>query len=380
MSDGIEIIVTRRSDELKKRLKRFNLVFVPCGANFSILREPLLVNLGGAVRIAATFATSVDDPDIGSLLILTEIEKFAQNGKFGGGTLGQIRQKVGKFLEAGSMVCLLSSQPRIAYRSVPGSSIIEDSAVCFLQALDDDECAPDAIIAGVLPSFGLKHRSDLAGLLYDAISELGVGMLAALDHAIFEAGLGRDFLRLLEPREIEALQGAGFVKISEEKTEFTTPQCFVEFTEAVAAVLAGVVSPQDELASISEGIWLIERTVRAKLRQLAIQQFAGRWKKNLLHGDLQLKVVGRARIEANVTALNISDLRDPIEWLSLGELLEVVQGIKFNGFGLDELFWRRFKYDILPIRNRLSHMRLIKKGDRETVAMWVARIKSVIQV
>jgi len=40
----------------------------------------------------------------------------------------------------------------------------------------------------------------------------------------------------------------------------------------------------------------------------------------------------------------------------------------------DELTWRLFKNDIVPIRNRLSHMRLLKKGDMATVRMWVKRV------
>ena len=36
-----------------------------------------------------------------------------------------------------------------------------------------------------------------------------------------------------------------------------------------------------------------------------------------------------------------------------------------------------FKNDVVPIRNRLSHMRLLKKGDRTKVRTWVKRIADV---
>ncbi len=31
----------------------------------------------------------------------------------------------------------------------------------------------------------------------------------------------------------------------------------------------------------------------------------------------------------------------------------------------------------MPIRNRISHMRLLKKGDRGTVRMWVVRVQEL---
>lgn len=95
-----------------------------------------------------------------------------------------------------------------------------------------------------------------------------------------------------------------------------------------------------------------------------------------MHGDLEAKVLERARNDNSPDASSVSDLRDPLEWLSLGELLKVVE--KSGFIGADALFWRRFGADVIPIRNRLSHMRLIRKGDRETALAWDSRIRRTL--
>jgi len=139
-----------------------------------------------------------------------------------------------------------------------------------------------------------------------------------------------------------------------------------------------MVEPPVDLADISNGLWFIERSIRLKLRDYAISAFGSKWRSQVLHGDLATKVLGRARFDAAVTALSVAELRDPIEWLSVGELLQVISHRTVGGLGQDTVLWEKFTAEIVPIRNRLSHMRLIKKGDRETVLMWASRIAQIL--
>lgn len=115
------------------------------------------------------------------------------------------------------------------------------------------------------------------------------------------------------------------------------------------------------------------------LREAAIREAGGKWRKNLFNETIAKHVLERARNDVNVTAASISELRDPIEWLSLGELLDVVESPKFNGLSWDGVLWRRFRQEVMPIRNRISHMRLLKKRDRTTVRMWVNRITTTLR-
>ncbi|WP_284743917.1 hypothetical protein [Amycolatopsis sp. RTGN1] len=200
-------------------------------------------------------------------------------------------------------------------------------------------------------------------------------MLTDLDFAIFEANHVDGFVNEVEPAVAEALRGAGLAQVVDGSLEFTAVGPFWKFKNAVADTIAAVVGPQSELSDVSDGLWLIERTIRKALREAAIAASGGSWRRNLFNKAIADNVLGRARGDVYPTAATVSDLRDPTEWLSLGELLEVVRSPQFDGLSWDAVAWKHFTQDIVPIRNRLSHMRLLKKDDRATVRMWVNRVK-----
>jgi hypothetical protein len=375
------LAATQRAKELRHRLRRHKLVFVQCGAAFEILREPLLNKVGGTVLDAVDFVSSTGSIDaISGPLVLTGLEAFARNGSAARATLGTVRKKVNELRDADLEICLFSRHPRIAYAPVPGSNLLEDTSPYCLPLLNKEECpmAGRDRLGFMFPSLGLDDNFELSRVFRDALDELGVNVLTALDFVVFEARLGPGFLSELDAGVKEALRGAGFGRMVNDELEFVDPQLFRYFEDAIADVMANIVSPQNDLADISEGIWLIERTIRRALRDAAIARFGAGWRKSVLNEAVGNSVLGRARRDVNVTAVSVAELRDPIEWLSLGELLEVVQSNVFSGLALDNMSWKRFAQDILPVRNRLSHMRLLKKGDKATVRMWVNRIEKFL--
>ncbi len=114
--------------------------------------------------------------------------------------------------------------------------------------------------------------------------------------------------------------------------------------------------------------------IRRKVRSAAIEQFGARWRAQVVGGDLPNKILERARGEAYPGAVSLKEIRDPLEWLTLGELLEVATH-GFMGLGLDSVVWRKFAQDVLPARNRLTHMRLARRGDRELIGMWAVQVR-----
>jgi hypothetical protein len=189
-----------------------------------------------------------------------------------------------------------------------------------------------------------------------------------------------DFTDQLDVAHLEALRGAGLLQISGSgEYSFAVSRRINEFREAVAHALADVVLPQSEFSEVADGLWTIERMIRRALRKAAIEQHQGRWRKQVVnHGDLAETLLKRAKRDAYLTAENVAELRDPIEWMSLGELLEVVSSSGYAGLGINEYTWRRFAFEVLPIRNRLSHMRLIKDRDKATIAVWVVWLKRLL--
>lgn len=382
MSEAISAAICWRSAELRKKLRRHRLIFVQCGALLDVFNKGLLASVPHKRVKAVEFAENTSEAvgDLG-VLIVTGVEDFASLGTVGDTTLGQLRVRVDKALDEGVDVCLLSRAPRMTYAAVPGSSVIEDSAFCAVPILTDAERESHALSApeSVFPEVGFRGCDSLTELFTSALLELGSSVLEALDHDIFEARNTSGLSRHLDTRVLEALRGAGFAVAIEDEVQFAAPRLFGEFRESVANALAGLTEPPSDLASISEGLFFIERSIRASLRRSAIGRYGGKWRKEVLHGDLPLKVLERARVDAHVGARSVAELRDPIEWLTLGELLEVSRSDRFDGLSFDEVAWRRFAQDVIPIRNRLSHMRLMKKGDEETVRLWRSLVKSAFK-
>jgi len=362
-------------NDLRSRLRRHGLVFVQCGAAFGELKHDLLEALDGVVRMAEHFAV---DPEEHSdlLLVLTGVETFAREMHGHPASLGELRLKVSAALDRGCEVCLISSAPRVSYPPIPGSSLLDDASAFFidLEAVSEEDDP-----AHFFPSIRCGNAT-IDELFREILLELGFGVLASLDRAVFDSQLDRDaFMNVLDPREIEALRGAGLAVLGASRQPlFSVRQRFGEFKEALSSVLADHTDPQEELAFISAELWRIERSIRKAVRAKAMREFGQGWRGQVLHGDLSTKVLERALMDGSVGTRSVRELRDPIEWLTLGELLEVINTATFGRLGLAPAFWPRFAQEILPIRNRLSHMRHFKTGDRSTVTIWSAQVDRML--
>jgi hypothetical protein len=379
MTDKIALAARARAEEALRRMKRFRLVFVQCGAMFDIIREPLLEELGGLRMDAAALAAGDCRPDEDTTtVVLNDVEVFAATGDSQGTTLGALREKVNELCDRDIAVCLVSRRPKNAFAPVTGSNLLEDASPYYIPLLEVQECveglhSPDGL---TLPAVGLGGSYDLDELLRSTVRELGVNVLTELDFTLFEARHELNFVTEIDPSIADALRSAGLLHLMGEERHFALGQLW-RLKQAIADAMAEVVTPQPDLAAVSSDLWQIERTIRRLLRDAAVADCPKKWRKVLLSESLAETVLGRARGDVNVTAASVAELRDPIEWLSLGEMLELVQSKKFGGLFWDELTWRLFKNDIVPIRNRLSHMRLLKKGDKATVRMWVRRMADI---
>lgn len=376
MTDKITKVARARAEDVRRRMKRFKLVFVQCGAMFDIIREPLLEELGGSRMRADAFAIGDRKADEDTtVVVLDDVEVFAANGTSQGTTLGALRQKVNELCDQGIAVCLVSRRPKIAFAPVAGSNLLEDASPYYIPLLDEHECVDGKhnATAPTLPTVGLGDSSDLDELVRSTVRELGVNVLTELDFALFEARHELNFVTEIGPSITDALRSAGLLHLVGEEPRLAFEQLW-RLKQAIADAMAEVVTPQSDLAAVSDGLWQIERIIRKFLRDAAVADSPKKWRNQLLNASLAETVLGRARGDVNVTAVSVAELRDPIEWLTLGELLDLVQSKKFGGLFWDELTWRLFKNDIVPIRNRLSHMRLLKKGDKATVRMWVKRV------
>lgn len=362
--------IDKTTEALHERLRRHKLIFVQAGAVF----EGLDMRVLEATRAVLIDAQALTAHEEAPQVIVTGLEALADSPP-GSASLGELRQIVSDLLGRGVEVCLWSSAPRIAYVPMPGSSLIDDASQFFMQLLPELEGDPESVYPAVrISSVAVED------MFARAITELGMSVLASLDRAIFDGQMDHETMfGLLDPRESEALRGAGLAFCEDRaRYEFASPRRFNEFRSQLANVLASEVHPQGELSEISQDLWLIERTLRRAVRSAAVDAFGQTWRGQVLHGDLNAKVLTRAMVDGAVAVKSVRELRDPIEWLSLGELLEVITSTTFNGLDLQPLVWTKFGQDVLPIRNRLSHMRHFKHGDRGTVKMWVSQVERLL--
>lgn len=364
-----------RAEIVKRSLTRHRLVFLQMGAVFDPIREVVVASLGEHTTLGARSSW------LGSAgsapLVVTGMEHCAGAA---GNVLGEARELVFEVMDAGRQVCLVSRAPRIAYQSVPGSSVLEDSALVTLPLLSRDELQ---LPPGEYPPMGWNWPVVALGetlsaeVVQPVLAELGQGLIAALDHALFEVNpKGTEGISFLSAREVEGLRGCGLVEVSENGgVALAVPSALKMLRESVAAHISATVEPVAVLGLVTAGLWFIERTIRNHVRDAAISKFGSGWRGSCL-GGLSREVLRRAQLDTSVTAKSVADLRDPLEWLTLGELMELVRSQAFDNLGIEPAIWRKLQEQLVPIRNRVAHVRMLKAGDDEPVSMWASLVRS----
>jgi hypothetical protein len=379
----IETVINGRLQVVKRSLTRHRLVFVQCGAAFQPIKDELLGRLGATVVLASDLLDA-EHPELSPAVVVVGLEQIGNLHPVPtGNRLGALRERVLTLVDEGKSVCLVSSAPRISYGNVPGSSLLEDAALALMPPLTDAECPSDARrrAGWRLPAIAFGNDVDSAACLTAILGELGTGVLSALDHCLFEidprssAGLG-----FLTDREVEAVRGTGLLTVNPAgECELVDQRLLGSLKEALSALLGAATMPPISLSSVSNGLWYIERTIRSALRREASRANGRNWRTQTIPGGLAVEVLKRARSDTSLAAASVAELRDPLEWLTLGELLDLVTSNKHGGLGVDRLIWRRFSEQVVPVRNRLSHMRLLKSSDEEVVSTWVRLIRQQLE-
>lgn len=277
--------------------------------------------------------------------------------------MGVLRECLFRDIEAGARVILLSRAPRIAFPPVVGSSLLDDASLAHAPTVTGAGAHewPTCVEDGALPS----------EVLYRTLTELGLDLCASLDRVVYENLLtGETALGLLNSRELEALDGSSLTAPNGATRTWNFPKHLAPLKNALDDVLADALEPQRQLAEVTSGLWKIERIIRREVRRRATAAWAKNWRTQCLNGDLAAKVLERASESAYLSAMSVKQLRDPLEWLSLGELLQLKDRPEIGGLGLSPAHWRQFSSQIMPIRNRLAHMRNLRPEDAADVVKW----------
>ena len=325
----------------------------------------LVYDGGKAQQISATDLPRPGSP--GDIVFVTEVEGLSQQRHGQGTGLGILREQVHTMLDAGVDVCLVSDLPRIGYPPTPGSSLLLDAHVFQMDSCRRAIADDTALGTGALARPPLE-----AEMVRGLLDRLGLDALSALDHLIFDMGAtSHPDSALLAPLEWEALRGSGLVELRTGDDQHVIRTPLSVLMTALTDVLAENLAVQHDLADVVVGMTELELRLRRAARAKAVETFGVKWRGQVFNEMLNQAVLDRATADAYAPPPSVKALRDPFEWLSLGELLEVVRNSKWCGrLGLEDRYWRRLGENVLPVRNRVSHMRLLRRGDLDTVRTW----------
>lgn len=347
-------------EDLRLRVERFKLLFLQLGYANEPARRALMNS--GFPRVSLDEYLGLLGPPIEKTLIIEGIEKFANGAP--GVTMGQLRDAVHQDMDEGRRIILLSRAPQKAFPNVDGSSLLQDARFARGPALDIQ--GPNELPTCIDDEVGVEE------VLRTALLELGSSVCADLDRVLYENQLvGQDALSGLESQVLEALDGAGLTHFSSGQRTWNFGTHLIPLKAALADVLAGFLEPSGQFPEVNRSLWKIERILRREIRALAIAQWGKTWRQSLLNGDLASKVLARAQESAYPAAASLREIRDPLEWLSLGELLSLRDISAIGYLGIPMPIWRNFESQIMPIRNRMAHMRNLHPSDATDSTKWL---------
>lgn len=273
--------------------------------------------------------------------------------------LGIARHAILSWRDAGGRICLISRHPRISFPDCRGSSVLSDAYV----------------IRHDFSSVVWGPRGSLDGR-YQMLRDLGAEALAFVDTLTNDLDTWDNLDESLgSPLEWEALEGVGVVRrhpggrvVGEIGRGALQP--------VLEAAIAEVFEPQSDYARVVSQLFTMERLVRHAVRSEAIHKYGKGWRASLLDADLQARVLERSRPDFGPPG-SIKSIRDPMEWVTLGELIDLAGSEKLSSLGVPAASWRRMADEVLPVRNRIGHMRLIRRTDAQRTSSWLAAVRRV---
>ncbi|WP_344106503.1 hypothetical protein [Myceligenerans crystallogenes] len=327
-------------------------MFFQLGNLFEEERSAVLELAGRRIR-AREFATA--DPGTiaqdAHILVVDGLDELLGTR---GESLGGIRERTMSVVESGTSVAIVSRSPKTAFPETVGSDVIYDAKQIF------------AIPGEVDPA-------DLEDVDFVALSirELGDRTIIALADALWESGLSpTKCLDHLDRVHQEALRGAGLVQVDQTKLRWMTGLDHKLLRRASAMVASETTSFTPALPDTFTNMWILERAVRNAIRKGLMTKMGEGWRENSLEEPLRSEVIGRAQRDSHPSARRARDLRDPLEWLSTTEMLDLRERRQLGELGLASHMWSRLRTEIVPIRNRVAHMRMISNADALTIEKW----------
>lgn len=314
--------------------------------------------------------------------------------------LQRMRPVLNKARRNGWRVLLVSTVPPDLYPALAGSSILMDARLVQGRPIDPVSAGEYVRSLGVTVEEAVanvvKHSSGSRALLeafasielstgsgnskrakaleaernlaQRAFDEIGPLLCMWLEHWIFESGREEVYETDIATNYIVALRSAGVIAPSEGDAFVMFPHVHRElWTAVLGEYLESVVEPPILWAQLVSELFAFERELRFAIKSALVE--AGTFESALI--PYRERILELARRDSVPAAVDLRDVRSPLDWLTLSDLLRVAQenaqsrSTRMCGYGSED--WVRLAREIVPIRNRVAHMRLARQGDLETI-------------
>ncbi|MCM3555501.1 EKC/KEOPS complex subunit CGI121/TPRKB [Janibacter melonis] len=324
-------------------------------------------------------------------------------------TLAQLRPQLHRLAGAGCRSLLVSTRPRGWFPIMSGSSVLFDGPklkVATLSATSIKSHYPDltnataanilnhssgsvALVEAFVAIDGSEDSSNakfaasrrvVERIYRAAFTELTIGSISLLENLVLEMDTFEVSEDDLPAASVSELVDAGISVVNDltGMVKLIDEGCRPEAAVALASVIEKITEPPTEWTGLARAVFEYERTARHAISAFFRKCHGESWKDIALL-DVGEKALGVARGEG-FSGSTPSELSTPLDWLLLDDLLELARTACKDGFGpvagLTAGQWSRQAAVVVPIRNRVAHMRLPRPGDLGTVRAQLRHLRT----
>ena len=310
----------------------------------------------------------------------------------------QLRPAVLNLLRKRTRLVVASRKPQSEFPAIDGSSLATDcvqytpgqleprALETNLSSEQIDELTK--LSAGLIgpASRILEAHPDMVGIteaeaanilkrsLVTSMMQCGPEVVSWLDREILVGKKRSLNFEAVSPKIVSILQGAGLGKanILTDRFELLPALDIEMLCDLIETAERSYVSAPIQWRDAAAALFTFERSARK-----ALIDFAGT-DSNLtsLLSHLSDKIRNNFKTEYGIAAPPLINIPNPVRLIDLSDLLEILTNAAGSSriCGLSSAQWKKAKVDILPLRNKLQHMRLPSVGDRETIESYTRRL------
>jgi hypothetical protein len=336
-----------------------------------------------------------------NLLILTNVDHLLQ-AKRGHAWLRQLRAPVMQLLDGGVAVLIASNTPRRSYPPVDGSSIATDCYQYVMRSdvhsiLESMSLAPDrsewlikdsagsralaATLLGVDFKLSTKERAHLVAeelrrVVGAALLECGAEVLAWVEDE-FLLRRFHSFRSDEVPAEVQEIMGAAGLAEIDAATD--TLEIFPHINKRAAI---DAVTQADAVISEAPAEWVTAARLLFEIERLLrriVDQYI-RSHEHLRASTIESykdKILNNYRYDTGINEKDIGRVPLPWNWVDLSDLFTLIEQFAADRrlAGLTARTWQRAHEDVLPVRNRIQHMRLPRPGEIELLRTLIRELR-----